>query len=258
MDYREFFSQFKHLSEKPGIGGKIKIYPPEDFIVIEEPIPSIFEGRKYAIFLLKKRNWETMAAVKEIAKRAGINYREIGFAGTKDRHAVTYQYISVPAEARERVEQVSIRDIELRFVSYGRFIKLGHLLGNRFRIIVRDVSEDAFDRTKEIVRELREKGGFPPNYFGYQRFGERRVVNHIIGKLLLQGGDFEGAARLFLGGAHDGSMEGDEARKNFWETGDVDRALEEFPGFLRYERTLLTGTKILGTGRGHFSAFRSQ
>lgn len=234
MDYREFFSQFKHLSEKQGIGGKIKVRP-EDFIVIEEPLPSIFEGRKYAIFLLKKRNWETMAAVKEIAKRAGINYREIGFAGTKDRHAVTYQYISVPAEARERVEQVSIRDIELRFVSYGRFIKLGHLLGNRFRIIVRDVSEDALDRTKEIVWELREKGGFP-NYFGYQRFGERRVVNHLIGKLLLQG-DFEEAARLFLG-AYDGSMEGDEARKNFWETGDVERALEEFPGFLRYERTL--------------------
>ena len=248
MDYREFFSQFRHLSEKPGIGGRIKALP-EDFVVIEEPLPQIFEGRRYAIFLLKKRNWDTMAVIKEVAKRAGISHRDIGFAGTKDRHAVTYQYISVPAEAKEKVESVQIRDVELRFVSYGRFIKLGHLLGNRFGIIVRDVGEDAFERAKEIIRELREKGGFP-NYFGYQRFGERRVVNHLIGKLLLQG-EFEEAARLFLGYA-DGSMEGDEARKNFWETGDVDRALEEFPRFLRYERTLLYTYKKTGSWKKAF------
>jgi tRNA pseudouridine13 synthase len=248
MDYRDFFSQFKHLSEKPGIGGRIKVQP-EDFIVIEDPLPSIFEGRKHAIFLLKKRNWDTMAAIKEIAKRAGIRHRDVGFAGTKDRHAVTYQYISVPAEAKERVEGLQIKDIELRFVSYGRFIKLGHLIGNRFKIIVRDVPEDALDRTKKIVRELREKGGFP-NYFGYQRFGERRVTNHLIGRLLLQG-DFEGAARLFLG-AHEGGMEGDEARRNFWETGDVDRALEEFPNFLRYERTLLHMYKETGSWKRAF------
>jgi len=248
MNHREFFSQFLYLSEKPGIGGKLKVFP-EDFIVIEEPLPSIFEGRKNAIFLLKKRNWDTMTAVKEIAKRTGIGYREIGFAGTKDRHALTYQYISVPLEAKDRVESLRIRDIELTFVSYGRFIKLGHLLGNRFRIIVRDVDEGAFKRAKEIIHELREKGGFP-NYFGYQRFGERRVVNHLIGKLLLQG-NFDEAARLFLGYAN-GSMEGDEARRNFWETGDVNRALEEFPRFLRYERTLLYTYKKTGSWKKAF------
>ncbi|WP_258084709.1 tRNA pseudouridine(13) synthase TruD [Thermococcus thermotolerans] len=248
MDYREFFSQFRYLSERPGIGGRIKAQP-EDFVVIEDPLLQIFEGRKHAIFLLKKRNWDTMSAVKEIAKRAGINYRDIGFAGTKDRHAVTYQYISVPAGARNAVESVRIRDIELRFVSYGRFIKLGHLRGNRFRIIVRDVDEKAFERAKEIVRELKKKGGFP-NYFGYQRFGERRVTNHLIGKLLLQG-DFEGAARLFLG-AHEGGMEGDEARRHFWETGDVEKALEEFPNFLRYERAMLHRYKETGSWKRAF------
>ncbi len=248
MDYREFFSHFGYLSEKPGIGGRIKAFP-EDFVVIEEPLPSVFEGKRYAIFLLKKRNWDTMTAIKEIAKRAGISNRDIGFAGTKDRHAVTYQYVSVPADAKDKVEGVQIRDVELKFVSYGRFIKLGHLLGNRFRIIVRDVNEGAFGMTKEIIGELREKGGFP-NYFGYQRFGERRVVNHLVGKLLLQG-KFDEAARLFLGYA-DGSMEGDEARRNFWETGDVDKALEEFPRFLRYERTLLYTYRKTGSWKRAF------
>jgi len=248
MDHREFFSQFRHLSERPGIRGKIKTVP-EDFIVIEEPLPQIFDGRKHTIFLLKKRNWDTMSAVKEIAKHAGISHRDIGFAGTKDRHAVTYQHISVPADTKEKIEALQIRDVELRFVSYGRFIKLGHLLGNRFRIIIRDVGEGSFERTKEIIQELREKGGFP-NYFGYQRFGERRVTNHLVGKLLLEG-DFGGAARLFLG-AGDAGMEGDEARKVFWETGDVDRALEEFPRFLRYERTLLYTYKKTGSWKKAF------
>ncbi len=250
MDYREFFSRFRHLSEKPGIGGRIKVFP-EDFVVIEEPLPQIFEGKRHAIFLLKKRNWDTMAAVKEIAKRAGISHREMGFAGTKDKRAVTYQYISVPTQAKEKVENVKIRDVELSFVSYGRFIKLGHLLGNRFRIIVREVGEDAFERTKAIIRELREKGGFP-NYFGYQRFGERRVVNHLVGKLLLRG-EFNEAARLFLGEA-DGTMEGDEARRRFSETEDVELALREFPGFLRYERAMLQVYRRTGSWKRAFLA----
>ena len=248
MNYREFFSQFHHMSEIPGIGGRIKVQP-EDFVVVEDPLPAVFEGRKHAIFLLKKRNWDTMAAVKEIAKRAGIRHRDIGFAGTKDRHAITYQYISVPADAKEKVRNVQIRDVELKFISYGRFIKLGHLLGNRFRIIVRDVDGGAFERTKAIIKELRDKGGFP-NYFGYQRFGERRTTNPIIGRFILMG-ELDEAARLFLG-AHEGGMEGDEARKRFWETGDVDKALQEFPNFLRYERTLLHRYKETGSWRRAF------
>ncbi|WP_297497099.1 tRNA pseudouridine(13) synthase TruD [Thermococcus sp.] len=250
MDYREFFSRFRHLSGKSGIGGKIKALP-EDFVVIEESLPQIFEGRKQAVFLLKKRNWDTMAVIREIAKRTGISHREIGFAGTKDKRAVTYQYISVPAGVKEKVEALQIRDVELSFVSYGRFIKLGHLLGNRFRIIVKGVGEDAFERTKEIVRELRGKGGFP-NYFGYQRFGERRVVNHLVGKLLLQG-KFDEAAKLFIGEA-DGTMEGDDARRHFSEAGDVELALREFPGFLRYERMMLQVYKKTGSWKRAFLA----
>ncbi len=243
IDYRDFFSRFHHLSSAPGIGGKIKVTP-EDFVVVEDPLPSIFEGRRHAIFMLKKRKWDTMSAVKEVAKRSGLSHRQMGFAGTKDRHAVTCQYVSVPAEAKERVEALRIRDIELRFISYGRFIKLGHLLGNRFRIIVRDVDGNSFERTKAVIQEIREKGGFP-NYFGYQRFGERRVINHLVGKLLLER-DFEGAAKLFLGSCG-GGMEGDEARSEFREVGDVDVALREFPKFLRYERVMLHRYKDTGS-----------
>jgi len=240
MDYKEFFSQFKYLSSSPGIGGKIKTYP-EDFIVKEKIPKSIFKGNKCLIYLLKKRNWETMAAIKEIAKRVGIDYKQIGFAGTKDRHAVTYQYISICTEnleeIKKRLDSLEISEISLEFAGYGKRLKLGMLLGNYFQITVRDVNPDtALERTKEILAELKVKGGFP-NYFGYQRFGEKRVINHEVGKLLLKG-NFEEAAFKFLG-EYTGDMMGDEARRNFLESGDVEKALEEFPNFLRYERAML-------------------
>lgn len=181
-----------------------------------------------------------MAAVKEIAKRIGIHYKGIGFAGTKDRHALTVQYISICDTAlREKLDSLKIQDIKLEFVGYGKPLKLGMLIGNKFRIVIREPElpiEEAFERTKEIIAELKSKGGFP-NYFGYQRFGERRVVNHEIGKLLLKG-QFEDAAIKFLG-EYTGEMEGDEARKNFLETKNIEKALEEFPKFLRYERAML-------------------
>ncbi|CAB49544.1 tRNA pseudouridine(13) synthase TruD [Pyrococcus abyssi] len=224
--------ELKYLSETPGIGGRIKVKP-EDFIVREIIPKSIFKGN-CQIYLMKKRNWETIAAIKEIAKRIGIHYSEIGFAGTKDRHAVTYQYISVCRDVRKEVEKLKIRDVELKFVGYGRPLKLGFLLGNFFLIRVRDVKRP--ELIPKIIEELKIKGGFP-NYFGIQRFGEKRSVNHIVGKLLLEG-KYEEAAEVFLGYPGNG-MEGDEARKRFLETKDVDLALEEFPKFLRYERAML-------------------
>ncbi|RLF90875.1 tRNA pseudouridine(13) synthase TruD [Thermococci archaeon] len=221
----------KYLSEAPGIGGKIKVYP-EDFIVREVLPSSIFRSGKCRIYLLKKRNWETMAAIKEIAKRVGIHYSEIGFAGTKDRHAVTYQYISICRDVD--LAQLRIADMSIKFVGYGRPLKLGLLLGNWFKIRVRDAERP--ELLRDIIAELKNKGGFP-NYFGIQRFGERRSVNHIVGKLLLEG-KYEEAAEVFLGYPGEG-MEGDDARRRFLETKDVDLALKEFPKFLRYERAML-------------------
>jgi tRNA pseudouridine13 synthase len=242
VDYKELFKQFRHLSKTPGIGGKIK-YKPEDFIVEEIISKGVFKKQDCLIYKLTKRKWDTMVVIKEIAKRIGIHYKDIGFAGTKDRHAVTTQYISICGgnlkELKEKVDSLEIQDVKLEFVGYGKKLKLGSLLGNKFTIVVRDLDvplDEAFERTKQILREIKAGGGFP-NYFGYQRFGEKRVVNHEIGKLLLKG-KFEEAAIKFLG-EYSGDMLGDEARKAFLESGDVDKALEEFPKFLRYERAML-------------------
>ena len=84
-----------YASDTEGIGGKLRV-DPEDFLV--EEIPLIKKGGTSGPFLicrLTKTNWELGHAIKEIAKRLGISHRRIGWAGTKDRNAITRQWISL-------------------------------------------------------------------------------------------------------------------------------------------------------------------
>ncbi len=98
-------------TDTPGTGGRLRALP-EDFIVDEIPGDIGTEGR-FLICRLKKKGWDQQRAVKEIAKRLGISYKRIGFAGTKDKHAVTSQLVSIEGITAEEIEQVRIRDITL-------------------------------------------------------------------------------------------------------------------------------------------------
>ena len=78
-----------------GIGGRLRCYC-EDFLVEELPkeLPACKEG-DYVHFTLEKRNWETIAAVKSIAKSLGVSSNRFGYAGNKDKRAVTRQRVAV-------------------------------------------------------------------------------------------------------------------------------------------------------------------
>ncbi len=92
-----------YASDAEGIGGKLRSVP-EDFVVEEIPFPE--KGGTtgpYLICRLTKTNWELQHAIKEIAKRLGISHRRIGWAGTKDRNAVTQQMISIYKVSADQV-----------------------------------------------------------------------------------------------------------------------------------------------------------
>ena len=95
-----------HKSKTAGIGGTIKQIP-DDFIVeeiapdgkvividSEEEPGENFKG-EFTHCIMQKYNWDTMRAVKEISKRLHISQKRVGFAGTKDKRAVTTQRISI-------------------------------------------------------------------------------------------------------------------------------------------------------------------
>ena len=153
----------------PGIGGRIKQIP-EDFEVEEIPAYEPCGSGEYLYLWLEKCGMGADFFVRQVARRLGISPGEVGSAGMKDRHAVTRQMISVPDVGDERLAQVEGDGIRLLRVSrHGNKLKPGHLRGNRFRILIRDVAAAAGDRLPPLLARLRAQGF--PNYYGPQRFG---------------------------------------------------------------------------------------
>ncbi|MCX6777974.1 MAG: tRNA pseudouridine(13) synthase TruD [Candidatus Micrarchaeota archaeon] len=190
----------------------------------------------FAHFVLQKRNWDTLGALREVGRRNGRGIKAFGYAGTKDRVAVTTQLCSAHKIAPEALLTIKAKDIAgLGAWKAGKKIEMGELGGNKFKIVVRGVEKQAEEKVKEIADELENKF---PNYFGEQRFGSRGN-NHLVGKFIMLG-DLRGAAMEYLCGGNEEKNElARKARKELHESEDFKTALENFPKHLRYERAVL-------------------
>ncbi|HIH11886.1 TPA: tRNA pseudouridine(13) synthase TruD [Candidatus Woesearchaeota archaeon] len=145
---------------------------PDDFIVKEQSTVVMDDDGAYCYFLLRKRNWNTLDVVQRIAQQLGIKEKQIGFAGSKDRAAVTEQVISLSVGLKEKVGTVSLSDVVLTFLGKGKSpISLGDLRGNTFVIVVRGLDDFPLPEIKSV-----------PNYFDDQRFGKH---NPQIGKMII-------------------------------------------------------------------------
>ncbi len=147
----------------------------------------------YKVFMMEKRGLETFSLISYLAKANNIPFKEFGYAGLKDRHAITRQLISVPAEYH--IKTVHEKSFDLEHKGYiDAPIRPGQLNGNRFMINVRDLTKDEAKKAIERSGPIRERG--IPNYFDSQRFGS---VPHgeFIAKHLMAG-EFERAMRIFL------------------------------------------------------------
>jgi len=158
--------------------GRIK-RAPEDFVVEELPAYEPAGAGDHLFVRFTKRDLTTDDAVRAIAHGAGVALRDVGVAGLKDKVGVTTQTISLPVPRTEREgwdERVLGLSIPGVFIHearrHGNKLKTGHLLGNRFTIVVRDLEPG---RGAEVAAALERVGreGLP-NAFGSQRFGRDR------------------------------------------------------------------------------------
>lgn len=226
-----------YASDAGGIYGKLKLVA-EDFIVEEIPLPEKSNQGPYLVCRLTKKNWEHQHAIREIARKLGISHRRIGWGGTKDRRAVTTQYISLYKVSAESVAQVRLKDITLEPVrQQNSQLSLGDLLGNRFSVWIRACTAPDLAGTVTTVTQAIADG--IPNYYGLQRFGGIRPVTHRVGEHILTG-DYEGAVMTYIGSAYD--QEPDqvrEVRRLFSTTRDALSTLSALPPAMGYERAML-------------------
>ncbi len=174
-------------SEIPGIGGELKVIP-DDFAVCEMPAYEPSGDGEHMILEIAKRGITTLAAINELAQKLGTAPEEIGYAGMKDRHAVTVQRVSVPATAD--LGKLSGMSFAVKALGlHSGKIKRGHLRGNSFAIRIRGAAADWKQRTADMLAILNERG--LPNFYGPQRFG-RMGTNARDGERAIRQGFMRG------------------------------------------------------------------
>lgn len=120
---------------------------------------------------VRKRNTNTDWLAKELARFAGVKPVDVGYAGLKDRNAVTTQAFTIHLPGREAPDWTDFPHTEASITPRGRHrrkLKRGALAGNRFRLTLREAQGDR-DAAESVLKAIRERG--VPNYYGEQRFG---------------------------------------------------------------------------------------
>ncbi len=232
-----------YLCDTDGTGGHLKTLP-EDFIVreISSP-PRQKDNGDYSIATVTARNWETNRMVRLMSRCMGVSRDRIGFAGTKDKRAVTTQLMSVYG-TEDLWKKVDLKDLEIKDIYRGaRGIDIGDLVGNDFEITVKVCTMD-HSLIKDVVDQdigiIKKTGGFP-NYFGVQRFGAVRPVTHLVGERLVRG-DIKGAAMTYITFTTDEEEERLRLKRQELASTDVtewDKIFHTIPPAMAFERMMV-------------------
>lgn len=154
----------------PALAARMRTTP-EDFVVEEVDAFEASGAGEHLLLTIEKRGMNTAFAAKRIAQWAGVAESAIGYAGLKDRHAVTRQRLSVWIPKKISPDVATLDSDELRVLAHAwhsRKLPRGALAGNRFALTLRDVEGDAATIEARLAA-ISARG--VPNYFGEQRFG---------------------------------------------------------------------------------------
>lgn len=218
----------------PGIGGVLK-QREDDFLVDELPLyPPSGEGEHLMLFV-EKHGLSTSYMIGMLARHFGVRESDIGYAGLKDKTAITRQHVTVHAPGKRMEDFPDLRDDRVRILwaeMHDRKMRRGHLAGNGFSIRVRGVHPQSVLHAHKTLGILERMG--MANSVGEQRFGQWNT-NHRIGRALVLG-EAQEACDLLLGPTPDGHT--DESREAY-AAGDYAGALNKMPHSAQGERRVL-------------------
>lgn len=144
---------------------------PEDFKVTEELGYEFTGDGEHDFLWIEKTGANTEWVARQLARFAEVPAKDVGYAGLKDRHAITQQWFSVPRWHSPDWSQVDVEGVSILDVQrHNKKLRRGAHKANTFRIVLRGDGQSAHgDAFLERVELIRDTG--VPNYFGEQRFG---------------------------------------------------------------------------------------
>ncbi len=219
-----------YSTEFNGIGGKIRVEP-EDFqvteIISQRAQNSINDHEGYAVYKLKKKKIDTNHALSDVFRKKGIRLKALGL---KDASAITEQFVCSGNKGKP-IENFSTDKYSLEKIGFVKKpLSKKDMISNHFKIKISEHADDlsSFTEYEKIL-----------NFYGYQRFGSKRPVTHLIGKAILQR-DFKKAIELILSftSPHD-SKENTEIREKLSDKKNYAKYLDQVPRQMDIERIVL-------------------
>ena len=213
-----------------GIGGKIRIEP-EDFkvteLISEKAENSIKEQNGYAVYKLKKKKIDTNHALSGIFRKKGIRLKSLGL---KDASAVTEQFVCSGNKGNV-LDNFSSDKYSLEKLGFVKKpLSKKDMIGNHFKIKISE-SKNNLESFTEHDKIL--------NFYGYQRFGSKRPVTHLIGRAILQR-DFDKAVELILSfTSPSDSKENTEIREKLSDKANYEQYFDDVPVQMDIERIVL-------------------
>ena len=213
-----------------GISGRIRAEP-EDFqvteIISQRAQDSINAKEGYAVYKLKKKKIDTNHALSDLFRKKGIRVKSLGL---KDASAITEQFVCSTNKGKT-IENFSTEKYSLEKIGFAKKpLSKKDMTSNHFKIKISGCSDglSLFNESEKIL-----------NFYGYQRFGSKRPITHLVGKAILQR-DFSKAVELILSftSPHD-SKENTEIRKRLSDPENYQKYLDQVPYQMDVERTVL-------------------
>ena len=241
----------RYLTDDAGIGGVIK-QRPEDFLVDEQPLYQPCGRGEHLYLGIEKAGVPHAELLSLLQRHYQVPERAIGFAGMKDKVAITRQTVSIHLPRGTKAEpQLAHERVRVLWSAWHtNKLRRGHLAGNRFSIRIRNVDPHQIPQVRRQLTRLETAG--LPNYFGFQRFGYRRN-NHLIGRMILKK-DYEGVVRELLGAGGAPFPEYQRERRERFDAGDSAAAAALWTPSDRAELMI---SRAIARGRAHADAVHS-
>ena len=213
-----------------GCGGTIRLEDGDFFVseqLSEKTMSLISNEDGYSVYKLSKKNIDTNHALKNILKKTGVQLKSLGL---KDAHAETEQYV---CSMKKSVQLKNLTTEKFTLEKIGSLQKpftKKDMIGNRFSIKIHNASD--FSEFNEFEKIL--------NFFGYQRFGSKRPVTHLVGEAIVKR-DFDKAVSLLLSftSKYD-SKENTELRTKLSDRSNFSKLEKEIPPQMDLEKPVVS------------------